>query len=156
MLKNALRAIALDAGYLGSKRKPALRALAYAPFRVAMLMRLASGGGWLGRIARGRLLSRGIDVSPGARIDGALKLPHPVGIVVGSGVHLHGNTTIYQNVTVGGDGHGGYPSIETNVIIYPSAIVYGRITLASGTRVGAGVVLNRDTEPNEKIKAATR
>src|SRR5471032_2390774 len=45
--------------------------------------------------------STGADISPASKIGFGLLLPHPVGIVIGGGVVVGENCTIFQNVTCG-------------------------------------------------------
>ena len=40
-------------------------------------------------------------ISSQATIHSSIKFPHPLGVVIGSGVCIHENVTIYQNVTIG-------------------------------------------------------
>ena len=154
----AWRSVRLDAQALAARddvplaRRPTLLRLGYGPFRVAFLMRLAASGGGIGRLARNRLLSRGDDVAPGAVFQGALILPHPVGIVIGRGVVVADGVTIYQNSTLGGDRAGGYPRLAAGCVVHANSVVYGAIELAEGTVVGAGVVLARDTGAGEVVR----
>lgn len=108
-------------------------------------MRLASGGGILGRAARTALISLfSCDVADGASIDGALHIPHPVGIVIGEGVRIVGNVSIFQHVTLGADGRNGYPEIREGVKIFPNSVVVGHVLLGAGCRIGAGSFVDVD------------
>lgn len=125
--------------------------------RAAFWMRLATSKGSLGLAARAHLIAKfSCDVSRGAKIDGALHLPHPIGITIGQGIRLTGPTTVYQNVTLGGDRKARYPDVGVNVTFYPNAVAFGGVRIEDGTTVGAGVVLNRGTVPFEIVgRAAT-
>jgi serine O-acetyltransferase len=74
-----------------------------------------------------------------------LILPHPTGIVIGSGAHVGTAVTIYQNVTLGrGLRDDGYPTIGEGAVIYPGTIVVGGIIVGQRAIVGAGSVVIRD------------
>lgn len=108
----------------------------------------------LGKIYAKKLSNHyGIYIHPFARIEKGLKLPHPVGIVIGAAVKCGKNITIYQNVTLGSANIGDWekgkqPSIGDNVILYAGAKIIGNITVNDGSIVGANSVLNRSTEAN--------
>ncbi len=87
-----------------------------------------------------------------------LKLPHPQGIIIGKGVKIGEDVTIYQQVTLGGRGkatesnlavHERYPHIGSHVILYAGCKVVGHIELADGTIIGANAVLNKSTETGQ-------
>lgn len=80
-----------------------------------------------------------------------LSLPHPCAIVIGSGVDIGDNCTIYQNVTFGANKRGvainnEYPTIGDNCVFYAGSVIIGSIKVADGTQVGANSVLKTDTE----------
>ena len=86
-----------------------------------------------------------------------LKLPHPVGVVIGEGVVVGRNCTIYQQVTIGGRDvgdakDGAYPIIGDNVVIFAGAKVLGDVSVHSGSVVGANSVVLGDVA--EKIAVA--
>lgn len=81
-------------------------------WKALVLIRLfqrARGRGLLGWWA-GRSLRRefGCFVHPSARIGPGLRLPHPNGVVIGSGVRIGARCTIYHQVTLGGARQGDY------------------------------------------------
>lgn len=75
-----------------------------------------------------------------------VNFPHPIGVVIGKGVILDDNVTLYQNVTLGGT-KTGYPHIGKNVIIYPNSIVLGGIKIGDDAIVAPGSVVRADIEP---------
>lgn len=88
-----------------------------------------------------RLMSKyHIMVSSATCARGNLKLPHPVGIVIGAGVVLGDEVTIYQNVTLG-QARGGYPEICNGVILYANVVVCGPVRVGERAVVGAGSVV---------------
>jgi len=131
-----------------------------ARFRVLLNYRIGrfcqkSGNGFLKRIAlryKYKLLTkRGCDVSYKAIIGKGLKLPHPIGIVIGEGVVIRDDVTIYQQVTLGSHGKVGedlaYPTIENNVKIYAGAKIIGGVTIGENSVVGANTLVNKDVPP---------
>jgi len=73
----------------------------------------------------------GCYISLTARIDGGLRLPHPIGIVIGGGATLKSNITIYQNVTIGRSrqDRSVLPEIESGVIIYANCMILGETSI---------------------------
>lgn len=173
-LRAARRGLDEDARFLDelAGRTPARRpwlpvALANPSLRAAWLFRWASGGGAAGRAARNVLLSwHGCDVSPGARLRGALHLPHPHGITIGIGVVIGDRVTIYQGVTLGANQAGRYPVIGEGVRIFPQSIVAGAVRVGAGATIGAqsfvsrdvsaGALTRRDAHPHEKTQERER
>lgn len=80
------------------------------------------------------------DVGFGAQFKGPIFLPHPIGIVIGSGAVIGKNVRIFQNVTVGMDGTGRYPSIGDESILFASSSVIGGGTLPERSRIKAGEI----------------
>lgn len=102
-----------------------------------ILVRLCSRSGYTYHIWRlVSVVTFGVDVAKGAVIGSGLKLPHPSGIVIGRGVVIDSNVTLYQGVTLGAH-RGRYPKIESGVTIYPGAVVVGEIVISSYAVIGA-------------------
>jgi len=121
--------------------------------RCATYMRIAARGGFWGKVMRARLLSAfSCDVSAGARIAGGLFIPHPVGIVIGIGVVLHGRTHIYQGVTLGANARGEYPTIEPDVKVYPNSVITGGVNIGRGALIGAGAYVFNDVQPHAVVR----
>lgn len=118
--------------------------------------RMARHQSFIGRFGR-KMLIRGhsSDVSPGPRIVHGLYVPHPVGIVIGSGVVFDGNVTLYQHVTLGVDRSGDYPTLEEGCKIFPHSMVYGGVTIGAGATVGAGIIVNSNVPPGEIVRRTT-
>lgn len=98
-------------------------------------------------------ITYGIFVHRETQIGLGLKLPHPDGIIIGKGVHIGDNVTIFQQVTIGsahtGDWENGVqPVLGSNVTLFAGAKILGDIKVADGTTVGANAVLNKTTEQN--------
>mgnify|MGYP001545841095 CR=1 FL=1 len=80
------------------------------------------------------------------------KFPHPVGIVIGSGVTLGMNCKIYQNVTLGGKGDGEeQPVLGDNVTIYANAVIAGGVIIGDNAVVGANSLVLADVPANETV-----
>lgn len=84
------------------------------------------------------------DVSSGAEIVGPIYIPHPIGIVIGSGSRIGANVSIFQNVTLGRDGSGKYPTVKDDVRLFAGAVIVGDIVVHTGARVPANSVINVD------------
>ncbi len=123
--------------------------------RVLALIRCAQHAHRQGRPRLTRWLCRrlqrefGCYVQPDSRIAPGLKLPHPQGIVIGSGTRIGRNCTIFQQVTLGGarmgdwqDGR--YPVLHDNVILFAGAKLIGGVVIGDGAVVGANAVVRGD------------
>lgn len=153
-----LKAIKQDfSAYGNNSRNRLIRyyiALTSLGFYVMLLYRISSKLDNLGKI--GTLFSRLIDlfanlmfgcyINPRAKIAGGLFLPHPNGIVIGSGVSIGEYTTIYQHVTLGSGSKGAnaYPIIGSRVQIFANAILAGDIHVDDDAIIGAGAVVLSD------------
>ncbi len=89
----------------------------------------------------------GIWIGRDCKIGEGLTLPHPQGIVIGNGVHIGKNVTLFQQVTLGKN-QGGYPYIESGTTIYPGARVIGKIRIGRNTVIGTQAVVMQSTEMN--------
>ncbi|WP_460456608.1 serine acetyltransferase [Arenimonas alkanexedens] len=101
---------------------------------------------WLG------ILLFSVDISSGAKVGPGLRLPHPVGIVIGDGVQIGANVTIYQGVTLGSL-RGGYPKIGSDVSIFTGAVVVGGIDVGEGAVIGALSYIDKNVLPRTVVKA---
>lgn len=98
-----------------------------------------------------------VDIDPGAKLKGGLKLVHPMCIVVGREVESEGALTLYQGTTLGGSNnkvqnYNGktvkQPYLKDNVIIYSSATVVGPLVIGENSIVAAGATLTKDLPDN--------
>lgn len=97
--------------------------------------------------------SCGVFVSPNAVIGFNVQFPHPIGIVIGEGVEVGDNCTIFQGVTIGGARIGDaqkrlYPRIEAGVVLFAGAVVVGEIVIGAESIVGANAFVNRNVPKN--------
>ncbi|MCU0731256.1 MAG: serine acetyltransferase [Hyphomonas sp.] len=84
-----------------------------------------------------------------AQIAPDLTLPHPVGIVIGTGVQIGHGCTIFQNVTLGaarlGEGRLNlYPTLEDGVTVFAGAVIVGPVRIGAGATIGANSVVLHD------------
>ncbi|MBO3115780.1 serine acetyltransferase [Winogradskyella sp. DF17] len=95
------------------------------------------------------------DISFLAKIGDRLRLPHPLGVVIGAGVEIGNNVIIFQNVTLGSDGKKGkeksYPKVGDNVIIYADSIILGNVKIGDNSVVGAKTFVTIDVPPNSLV-----
>jgi serine O-acetyltransferase len=89
-----------------------------------------------------------------ARIGRGLNLPHTQNLVVGAGVVLGRNTTLYNGITLGavkrgkeGGEDGRYPVLGDNVIVYTGAKIIGPVQVGEAAIIGANSVVLKDVPP---------
>ena len=92
----------------------------------------AAGRGTLGRVIavlveRRMLREFACQISAGAVIGPGLRLPHPLGVVVGRGVVIGSGATLYHGVTLGRRSAGEelYPRLGDGVVVYCGATLVG-------------------------------
>lgn len=97
-------------------------------------------------IWRANISAFGCHLSPTSRCGEGLLLPHPVGIVIGQGVLIGDNAEIYQNVTFGTAdfSKGEYPKIESDVKVFPGAVIVGKVTVGRRAVIGANSYVAKD------------
>lgn len=89
-------------------------------------------------------------ISCKANIHESLKLPHPIGVVIGAFVQIDSNVTIYQNVTIGRKINTNElcPRIKQGTVIYANSILLGDIVIDEATLIGACSLVIESTEKN--------
>lgn len=86
----------------------------------------------------------GIEIHPGAKIGKGLFIDHGHGVIIGETTIIGDNCTLYQGVTLGGNGKEKgkrHPTIGNNVMISAGAKVLGSFTIGDNVKVGAGAVV---------------
>jgi serine O-acetyltransferase len=108
----------------------------------------------------------GIDIHPGAEIDGSFFIDHGTGVVIGETAKVGKRVRIYQAVTLGAKsfpvgengtlvkGNARHPIVEDDVVIYAGATILGRVTIGHGSTIGGNVWLTRDVPPNSNVTQA--
>ena len=89
-------------------------------------------------------------ISPKADIGKGLLLPHPTGIVIGEGVKIGNDCTIYQNVTLGRKtkNYAEYPIIGNNVIVYCNSVIIGNVTIGDNCIIGCNSTVLKSIKSN--------
>lgn len=92
----------------------------------------------------------GVFIASTATFDESLILRHPIGIVIGKGVEIGRDVTIFQNVTLGkaDTNINAYPRIGHGTIVYAGAVVLGDVHVGNNCIVGANSVVIRDVPDN--------
>lgn len=92
-----------------------------------------------------------VDIHPAAEIEPAVMLDHASGLVIGETCKIGAETSILQNVTLGGTGKESgdrHPKIGRGVLISAGAIILGNITIGDGAKIGAGSVVLDSVPPH--------
>ena len=92
----------------------------------------------------------GIEIHPGAKIEGGVFIDHGSGVVIGETAEVHKGTVIYQGVTLGGTGKERgkrHPTIMEDVTLSAGAKVLGGFTVGKGAKIGAGAVVLKEVPP---------
>ena len=88
------------------------------------------------------------EISPQAILGQSVRLPHPVGIVIGAGAVIENDAWVFQGVTIGSHGRNGedktYPRICRGARIFAGAKVIGGVRVGVDAVVGANSVVLAD------------
>ena len=90
----------------------------------------------------------GIEIHPGAQIGKGFFIDHGNGVIIGETTIIGNNVTLYQGVTLGGNGkeHGKrHPTIGDNVMISAGAKVLGSFTIGENSIVPDRVKIGKNT-----------
>ena len=90
----------------------------------------------------------GCYLQPQAKIGKGFCLPLPIGVVIGEGASIGEFVKVYQSVTLGQGSCSEYPVIKDNVTIFAATTIVGKITIGSGSIVGANSFVNKDVPSN--------
>jgi len=121
---------------------------------------LVERGGWCKVLARALSSSNamlfGVYIDPDVAIGAGFAMPHPVGVVIGTGAIVGEGVTLYQNVTIGQAGKGTfvYPRVGDRVTIYAGAVVVGDIEIGDDVVVGANAVVLRSFSNGQHVVGA--
>ncbi len=122
-------------------------------FRVVVLIRYAQKLNNLPikkRVLKKLKLKYSVDVGINTRIGDGFWVEHYTGMVIGDGVKIGENCTVYQGVTLG-QRKGKYPEVLNNVTIYPNTIILGDIIVGNNAQVLAGSIVINDVPDNAVV-----
>ena len=88
----------------------------------------------------------GADIPLNSRLGGGLLIPHPNGIVIHPDASIGANCLIFQQVTIGSNGHG-VPTVGNHVDIGAGAKLIGPIVIGDHARIGANALVREDVPP---------
>jgi serine O-acetyltransferase len=97
------------------------------------------------------------DICLGADIGNNVKIPHAVGIVIGSTAIIEDGVIIMPNVVIGashfppeikGKRHA---TIKRNCLIGANAVIIGNVTISENVTIAAGAVVTKDIPPNSIV-----
>ncbi|MEA1672913.1 serine O-acetyltransferase [Nitrospirillum sp. BR 11163] len=94
------------------------------------------------------------DIHPAATIGQGVFLDHATGLVVGETAVIEDDVSLLQDVTLGGTGKNTtdrHPKVRKGTIIGAGAKILGNIEIGAYTRVAAGSVVLRPTEPYSTV-----
>jgi serine O-acetyltransferase len=130
-------------------------------FRLAQGFRERSWSTTANLLRRLNILVSGSELSPEARVGPGLFLPHPLGVVIGTGVAIGRDVTLYQGVTLGarrgspGEGPGSpetaYPVLADRVTVYPHALILGGIHVGEAAVILGNAVVVRDVREGATV-----
>lgn len=110
---------------------------------------------FLARLVSQRAAHRtGIEIHPGAQIGKGLFIDHGHGVIIGETSIVGDNCTLYQGVTLGGNGKEKgkrHPTIGNNVMISAGAKVLGSFSIGDNVKIGAGSVVIRQVPSNSTV-----
>ncbi len=143
------------------ERDPAVRTywdvLLYPCFRVMRAYRKAHKLWESGKYFRARCISAraarktGIEIHPGAQIGENFFIDHGTGVVIGETAVIGNNVTLYQGVTLGGNGKEKgkrHPTLKDGVMVSAGAKLLGSFTVGENSKIGAGSVVLHEVPPN--------
>lgn len=96
----------------------------------------------------------GIEIHPGAQIGKGLFIDHGHGVIIGETTIIGDNCTLYQGVTLGGNGKEKgkrHPTLGNNVMVSAGAKVLGSFEIGDNVKIGAGSVVIRPVPPNSTV-----
>ena len=89
-----------------------------------------------------------------ATIGKGLFIDHGAGVVIGETAILGDNVTLFQGVTLGGNGKEKgkrHPTLGDNVMVSAGAKILGSFTIGENSKIGAGSVVLQEVPPNATV-----
>lgn len=97
----------------------------------------------------------GCDVHYRAKINGGVLFPHAKCIVIGEGVAIAKNCSIFQQTTIGATEHQmGFPNLGEGVNVYPGSVIAGGVVVGEYSRIGPNVYLTESVPTHTRISPA--
>ncbi|GAB2697277.1 serine O-acetyltransferase [Microbacterium marinum] len=98
----------------------------------------------------------GVYINPKSILASTVRMPHPVGIVIGEGVRIGERVSIYQNVTLGGARvgdwqAGNYPEVGDDSTIFAGAVIVGAVKIGRHAVVAANAVVTKDVPDHATV-----
>lgn len=147
----AVKADAIANGGFFSSRGLLKLLLLHSGFQLLFLFRVQKWVrqfGAIGRFVADVLLKIATDLTSchiyrDATLEGGIHIPHATGIVIGAGVIVRQDATIYQNVTLGRGKNDAweYPELCEGCTVFAGAVVIGNIRIGKNAVVGANSVV---------------
>ena len=131
---------------------PSFKAMIY--YRIAHRLYLKKHYFWARWIAQKSVRRTGIEIHPGATIGKGLFIDHGAGVVIGETAILGDNVTLFQGVTLGGNGKEKgkrHPTLGDNVMVSAGAKILGSFTIGENSKIGAGSVVLQEVPPNATV-----
>ncbi|MBQ1207299.1 MAG: serine O-acetyltransferase [Lachnospiraceae bacterium] len=131
---------------------PSFKAMIY--YRIAHRLYLKKHYFWARWISQKSVRKTGIEIHPGATIGKGLFIDHGAGVVIGETAILGDNVTLFQGVTLGGNGKEKgkrHPTLGDNVMVSAGAKILGSFTIGENSKIGAGSVVLQEVPPNATV-----
>ena len=103
----------------------------------------------------------GNEINPWCEIKSGLKIAHSPGIIIGNGVKIGYNCTIFQNTTLGAKSLSynemykneinRYPHLGNDIVIYANSMIVGPITVGNNVTIAAYSFVVEDVPDNVMI-----
>ena len=120
-------------------------------YRVAHRLYCAGHFFWARWVSQRAARKTGIEIHPGATIGKGLFIDHGSGVIIGETTIIGDNVTLYQGVTLGGNGKETgkrHPTLKDNVMVSAGAKIIGSFTIGANSKIGAGSVVIEEVPPN--------
>lgn len=131
---------------------PSFKAMIY--YRIAHRLYEGRHYFWARWISQRSVRKTGIEIHPGATIGKGLFIDHGAGVVIGETAILGDNVTLFQGVTLGGNGKEKgkrHPTLGDNVMVSAGAKILGSFTIGENSKIGAGSVVLQEVPPNSTV-----
>lgn len=110
--------------------------------------RIAQSSGFRAKVMYARLWKKyTVLIADTACIGDNLQIRHYPGVIIGAGVCIGDDCTLYQSVTIG-QNRGLFPKLGNNVIVYTGAVIVGDIKVGDNAIIGANSVVTKDVPDN--------